>query len=147
VPGRSFADVLDDVLGVSEPPEPRQTQRPLTTAPPHPFLFFRLPRPVETVETAQPVTAQLDSVPAAGRGTRLLTPAERSALDLLVGLGARLTADFLVDELRREYRRLAHRVHPDRHPAASLDERIRLSHTFAAATDAYRLLAAIAIAH
>jgi hypothetical protein len=59
-----------------------------------------------------------------------LTALERQALD-----DARTP-----DALRRAYRTLAHRYHPDRHPASSLAERERLARLFAEATEYYRLL-------
>jgi hypothetical protein len=147
VTGRSFADLLDDALGSVEVREPRAAERPLNPAPPHPFLFFRISSAADMVATPQLAAAQSNPLGAAARGTRLLTSAERRALDLLVGLGARLMPEFALDELRREYRRLALRVHPDRHPTANADERAGLAQAFASATDAYRLLSAIAIAH
>ena len=59
------------------------------------------------------------------------------------GLGARLAADFTADELRREFRRLAQRYHPDRHGAASAGELESLSRRFSEATDGYRCLRAV----
>lgn len=78
---------------------------------------------------------------------RLLTSEERRALDVLNALGAVLAEGFTAAELRRQYRLLARRIHPDRHPHAAADERVRLSRAFAAATDSYRLLAASTFAH
>ena len=46
-----------------------------------------------------------------------------------------------LDALRRAYRKLARRYHPDRHPASSLAERERLARLFAEATEHYRLAA------
>lgn len=72
---------------------------------------------------------------------------QRRALDLLRALGATLRPDFTGSELRRQYRLLARRLHPDRHPAAAAGERAKLSLAFAAATDSYRLLSAVVTAH
>jgi len=78
----------------------------------------------------------------AGHPPRLLTAAQRSALDVLRASGApNLDDSFTAVELRRAYRGLALRWHPDRHAHASPSDRARLAGTFARVTDAYRLLA------
>ena len=78
----------------------------------------------------------------------MLTDAQMRALETLRDLGAVLTADFTMVELRREYRRLARRVHPDSHPGSSRTEVERLSRQFAAATDSYqRLIAGVESRH
>ena len=106
------------------------------------------PKPARRVSEAGP-TPPPPAPPPPGpppasprRAPRQLTAAERRALDVLVGLGASLGDAFTEDELRREYRRLALSLHPDRHPAAPAAERIRLAGAFARATDAYRRLRA-----
>lgn len=74
------------------------------------------------------------------RPVRTLSSVQQRALECLTALGARLVPDFTAAELRREYRQLARRVHPDRHPHASTEQHARLSREFSDATDAYRLL-------
>ena len=59
-----------------------------------------------------------------------LTSLERQTLD----------AAHTPDALRRAYRALAHRYHPDRHPSSGPAERERLARLFAEATEYYRLL-------
>ena len=82
------------------------------------------------------------------RTERVLTDAQSRALETLRELGAVLAADFTLVELRREYRRLARRVHPDSHPGSSRMEAERLSRQFVSATDAYqRLLASVEPQH
>jgi curved DNA-binding protein CbpA len=75
---------------------------------------------------------------------RTLSRVQRRAFDALNALGARLSPDFGLQELRREYRRLAYRLHPDRHHERGDVERERLAHAFGEATNHYRdLLAAV----
>ena len=51
-----------------------------------------------------------------------------------------LADDFLIGELRGEFRRLARTAHPDTHPAASEEERRRLGAQFCEIQEAYRVL-------
>lgn len=82
------------------------------------------------------------------RPVRTLSPVQQRALECLTALGARLVPAFTASELRREYRQLARRVHPDRHPHATPAERERLARDFGEATTAYRsLLALVQITH
>ncbi len=74
---------------------------------------------------------------------RVLTVAEQRALDRLLLLGARLDDQFSADDLRREYRRLALRLHPDRHVTAPAADRATLAEAFARATASYRCLQAV----
>jgi DnaJ-class molecular chaperone len=46
---------------------------------------------------------------------RILSNAQRRALNQLIGLGARLDDAFTLQELRSEFRALARLYHPDRH--------------------------------
>ena len=55
-------------------------------------------------------------------------------------LGVTAFAD--ADEIKRAYRELVRRTHPDLHPSSSSDERRELARRFAAATEAYKLLTA-----
>jgi len=71
-----------------------------------------------------------------------LTALERRALAALNDLGAGLDDGVSSADLRRAFRRLAHRYHPDRHPGSSRAEQERLSRLFAETTEHYRLLAA-----
>ena len=74
---------------------------------------------------------------------RVLTVAEQRALDRLLLLGARLDDQFSADDLRREYRKLALRLHPDRHATAPAADRAVLAEAFARATASYRCLQAV----
>jgi hypothetical protein len=79
--------------------------------------------------------------PSEVRRARALNPAEQSALAQLNRLGACLSSDYSARELRRAFRLLAHRYHPDRHPSSSTVEQARLAGVFSAITDHHRCLA------
>lgn len=74
------------------------------------------------------------------KARRVLTPRQQEALGRLVDLGAQLGADYSEHELRRAFRHLARNYHPDSHPGCTEFDRARLSRTFAALHEAYRLL-------
>lgn len=120
----TFAEVLDAHLGCTEvPPPPRAwNSRPLTS----PLFSFDRP-PAATRRVAASVTAPLlvePPIPAA------LTTLERQTLDDAATL----------DALRRAYRTLARRYHPDRHQGCGPVERERFARLFAEATGHYRRL-------
>jgi curved DNA-binding protein CbpA len=69
--------------------------------------------------------------------------AERRAFNRLLDLGARLEPNFSAADLRREYRRLAHLYHPDRHNGGSDVEQGSLARAFAELTERYRSLRAL----
>lgn len=77
---------------------------------------------------------------SAPRTARVLTGAQQRAFDVLIAFQAKLTADFTAKDLRREYRLLALRLHPDRHQALTEAERALLSRRFADASASYRCL-------
>jgi hypothetical protein len=115
--GASFAEMLDAHLGCTNVPPPRVwANRPLTT----PLFAFELPltaaRPAP-IEAPRPLH---------------LTSVERQTLD-----DARTP-----DALRRAYRNLALRYHPDRHQGCGAAEHERLAGLFAEATAHYRRLSA-----
>ena len=116
--GSSFAEMLDAHLGCTNvPPPPRvRSDRPLTP----PLFAFELP-----LTPARPAVAEPP------RPLRL-TSLERQTLD-----DARTP-----DALRRAYRNLALRYHPDRHQGCGAAEHERLAGLFAEATAYYRLLSA-----
>lgn len=156
---RTFADLLDEAL-TPAPVEAAAGFPPAQACatPPHPLLFFTLPAFAGRRVTYRPATPKTGMMPDgwwtppaaaaapeptdAGRPVRTLTAAQRQALDGLTHFGANLTSDFTAADLRREYRLLARRVHPDRHHHASDAERDHLSRQFAAITDHYRRLLA-----
>ncbi|MBK6460070.1 MAG: DnaJ domain-containing protein [Myxococcales bacterium] len=77
-----------------------------------------------------------DGAPAAAdRGASPSTLAEQAARRTL---GVTAFAD--AAEIKRAYRDLVRRTHPDLHPSSSSDERRELARRFAAAAEAYRLL-------
>jgi hypothetical protein len=118
----SFAEILDAQLGcTSLPPAARAwNSRPVTA----PLFAFDLPL---TAARPAPLPAPAPVEPA--------LPSRLTALDRQTLDGARTS-----DALRRAYRMLARRYHPDRHQGCSADERERLARLFAEATHRYHLL-------
>lgn len=153
---RTFADVLDDALGVTAGPalsSSRGASTP-TLQPVNPFLFFTLPagagkrvsyEPASWKHTRNQAVAVAPEPAEVCQPARTLTAGQQRALNLLTSFGAHLTPDFTLQELRREYRQLARTIHPDRHNRCTPVERDRLSRQFAELADSYRhLLAATA---
>jgi hypothetical protein len=133
----SFAEILDAHLGCTDVPPPAArawTSRPVTA----PLFAFELP-----LTTARPApTAPRPEPPPPVTPRRRLTTVEQQAVDALNTLGAGLDDALTPAALRRAFRALAHRYHPDRHPGRSSAEHERLARLFAEATAHYRLLAA-----
>lgn len=75
--------------------------------------------------------------------SRMLTVVERRALETLVQHGACLTPAFSAVDLRREYRRLARRLHPDAHPECTAAELAQMSAQFAVVSSSYQVLIAV----
>lgn len=76
----------------------------------------------------------------APRVARALSPAQRDALDQMIGLGARLDDTFTAQELRSEFRALARLYHPDRLQAVAGASAARSSSRFVALRRAYDIL-------
>jgi hypothetical protein len=95
------------------------------------------PRP-----TRRPAAAATSPAPPpVVRTRRVLAPAECDALAWLRQCGeADLGDDFTAEELKRAYRRLALRYHPDHHVGTDPTSRAALVTTFRRVHDAYRLL-------
>jgi hypothetical protein len=85
--------------------------------------------------------ARLRSARPTSRTIRL-SGLERRALAALNSLGAGLDENLSPSSLRRAFRELARRYHPDRHPGSSPAEQERLARVFVEATEHYRVLAA-----
>jgi hypothetical protein len=120
----SFAELLDAQLGCTNvPPPPRAWNRPVTA----PLFAFELP-----LTPARPAPA-----PAPAR-VETPRPVHLSALERRTLDDARTP-----DALRRAYRTLARRYHPDRHQGCGAAERERLARLFAEATELYRQLSAV----
>lgn len=140
---RSFATVLDDALR-EMPPTSHWHGAAAPNPRPDPFIYFSLPRferrgPSAPARAAAPADAPRRPAPAA----RALTAEQSRALDALNALGAALSSDFTLDQLRRRYRWLAMQLHPDRHPGCSDTERRHLALLFGDATRNYRRLLAV----
>jgi hypothetical protein len=89
-------------------------------------------------KVAAPLFARPAVVPGPAR--RKLTSVQQRSLDAFVDAGASIGPDFSADEVRSAYRRLALRLHPDRHPLASDGEKASLARQFAAITTDYDVL-------
>ena len=81
--------------------------------------------------------------PERPRPVRALTGPQQESLESLNALGAQLTPGFTDRELRRAYRAIAQRVHPDRQHDCGEAERARRARLFVAATAHYRHLLAL----
>ncbi|HET9267530.1 MAG TPA: DnaJ domain-containing protein [Vicinamibacterales bacterium] len=120
----SFAEILDSELGCTNvPPAARVwSGRPVTA----PLFAFELPLTV-----ARPAPSPFPAPAPVESGLPVhLTAHDRKAMD-----DARTP-----DALRRAYRTLARRYHPDRHQGCSAAERERLARLFAEATELYSSL-------
>jgi hypothetical protein len=145
----TFAEVLDEAIGGGAGPAVAgRGAAAATHQPMNPFVSFALPTMAGARAAFARATAALGEGLAASatvrtrRRARTLTPPQRCALDLLCEAGANLSPDFTADELRGEYRLLARRMHPDRHPDANAFQRALLSRRFAEVAEGYRCLAA-----
>jgi len=153
----SFSDMLDEALAGERDSGTTASHitAPSTYQPVNPFLFAKLPhsavRPApyrsaaSSGLTERAGLAEAQPPSAVRQPARTLNAAQQQALDTLIALGAELHADFTARELRREYRLLARRIHPDRHHAGAGTEceQQRLSRQFAMASDSYRRLLTI----
>jgi hypothetical protein len=154
VPGVvTFAEILEAELNCTNVPPPASHassawHRPLTP----PLFVFDFPRPILHVSHddlrndahARPRTqrpAAPFAEPPPSTPNTPLSARERRALMALNALGADVGDDLSVGTLRRAFRRLARRYHPDRHPGSSAAELERLARLFAEATEHYRVLA------
>jgi len=115
-------------------------------APPHPFLFGGAPA-LARARAVFAFGAAARWFPERPRPVRALTGAQQQSLESLNALGAQLTSGFTGQELRRAYRWLAHRVHPDRQHGCGESERAHRARLFIAATAYYRRLLALVDAH
>jgi hypothetical protein len=168
--GATFADILDASLGgAAAAPRPRAWSTRAVTPP---LFAFELPLQAVAAAACVPNTgfpvAGLAGTPNVRSGAApdpnhphppvpagevpppprpaaaskiRLTTLEARALAALNALGAELDT-LSPDSLRRAFRRLAQRYHPDRHPGSSAADTARLARQFAEATAHYRLLAA-----
>lgn len=102
-----------------------------------------VPEPIHRGSTAaNPPTAVplIEVTPKPARRRRTLSARDQQAFDALIDLGAALDVDFTADDLRRQFRQLARRYHPDRHPDSTQAVRVRLADAFARVRAAYERL-------
>ncbi|MFN7979546.1 MAG: J domain-containing protein [Vicinamibacterales bacterium] len=123
--------------GIDAGTTPRQAE-PAAAAPPR--ASAAVPPSAPTAGARRAPAPRLSPIV---RARRVLTVKEQRALDRLLLLGARLDDQFTADDLRREYRALALRLHPDRHALAPAADRAMLAEAFARATASYRCLQAV----
>jgi hypothetical protein len=147
-----FGDVLERALAAAAeggrwaaPPERRPHAGPPPVPPfsfaahPHPFLGVaaRCRSRFPCAAYGVPATA----APTRCRVPRQLSAAERRAANQLRRLGATgLDDDFSTADVKRAYRVLARRFHPDAHPDATDAERAYLADAFGRITTAYHEL-------
>jgi hypothetical protein len=163
----TFSDLLERELARVREPEPRPAANWQTrnSAAQNPFLFVTSAlleswgKPLPTVrqqasstyapaaERPRPIPIPLvhtaAPAPDHGRTVRIHLARERRALRELIALGADLQPDFTVHELRRAFRILARRYHPDCHPDNGEAATAELSRSFAALAENYRCLMAV----
>lgn len=148
----TFAEVLDAALGADDEDltdaracwscatvpfiviESETSARQPTVTPRIPFTVAH-PHAQQSAGFRSPLARH-----SSGRPLRQLAPRQQAALDAIVLLGAHLGTDFTLPELRSAYRVLARTFHPDRHVAASEQEKSRLAAVFTALADNYRCL-------
>ena len=129
----TFAEILEAELHCTNDPRASGNgwNRPLTTPL---FIFDRLDPP-------RGHFAVHAEAPTKERATPL-SAIEQRALLALNDLGADLDQPLSFKALRRAFRRLARRYHPDRHPGSGSAEQERLARVFVEVTEHYRVLAA-----
>ncbi len=143
MPAPSFADVLDDALAQARVQAQRNAAWSAAGArgTAGPFLYARPLSAGAAWTRSYPRAAAPPPPPPPPRiPARGLSVAEEQALARLVALGAALTQSFTPDDLKREYRRLALRHHPDRQGDVAPLSLARASAIFAEVTEAYRCL-------
>jgi hypothetical protein len=148
----SFTDILDEKLGAFRPDRtPPPSSRGYATAVASGFFFLYSGAQVAAAPratapglwTVEPLA--MSSAPVeTSRVQRTLSTKQQRAFDQLVALGARLTPDFTIDELRSAFRLLARRYHPDSHPKSSAADKSRLSFQFTQLHAAYSQLRTLA---
>ena len=137
----TFAEILETHLGCTDvPPAPRAWSDRPRTAPLFAFEFPLTPRRDTRLDRPQAAPPPPSSQPVTP--VVRLTALEQRALAALNDLGAGLDACLTPATLRRAFRKLARRYHPDSHPGSTAAERQQMGRLFADATDHYRVLAA-----
>jgi hypothetical protein len=134
--GTTFASALDSALQDHQTVDTRRGDAPFNApicANLHDFALKPAPPPWAAGRYPRA---------AADRPVRALGPAERHALDELVGLGARLREDFTSAELRSAFRALARQFHPDRCIGQTPADQAHAARVFAFIVGHYRCLSA-----
>lgn len=133
--GQSFEEFLEEALRAADEADGREQMwtRRLDAPVTSPLLIFATPVPPRRAPwafTGEPRRRQ----------PHRLTVEQHAALESLTLLGADLPPGFTAEELRREYRRLARRYHPDGQQDGSALDRTQAARCFAQVVDAYRRL-------
>lgn len=154
---RSFADILREEMkrpGISEAP-PAQDSATATATDPISLFGFRIARPLhvstgparsaykrqEKTQHSSPPSAVETPVAVREPVARRMTPVQHAALQQFVRLGARNLSEYATDtEIKKAYRRLALRLHPDMNGCLSTQEQKRRTEQFHLLTQAYQIL-------
>lgn len=149
----SFTEELEGALGSDRdrPPStqatssvPRAVSPPFVFAGPQPRFHGRIVgRAFRALAGSPDEHASSRRQASPPRSAHPLTATERRAFNELVALGADLPINFTRADLRRSFRSLARRYHPDRHPTSTPADRARLAAAFASVSDHYRCLTAL----
>ena len=150
-PSAAFADVLDACVDRYESRGPAAAGRRQTgIATPSLFWFDGAASMTQASSATHakphyaPPPLRLVHSERQVRPSRMLSPRQRDALNQLIGLGAKLDADFTMQELRSAFRALARAYHPDRYPDTRPGQRAHLSTLFVTLRNAYDALKAAA---
>ncbi len=139
----TFDELLDAALA-AEAPSSDDAGLAMPPEAPYPFVYYRALRSLGT-DLAAIRRHQPRPLAGAARGRdrqtiRQLTAAQREALCALNELGARLDPNFTLADLRRTFRSLARRCHPDAHHDAGPVERGHLARVFTTMHSQYQEL-------
>jgi hypothetical protein len=153
-PAAAFAEVLDRCLDHAPIRDAAAAGRSTFGVGTRSLFWFEgatsvaAPRPKKASDAARSDSARAASPlrlvpsirPPAARPARILSAAQRDALNQMIGLGARLDETFTLHELRSEFRALARLYHPDRHQDIRRPSPHHAASTFVTLRSAYEVL-------
>lgn len=144
-PAAAFATVLDEYLDHPPTRDTAAAGRPPIGVATRSLFWFEgasavAARPVAARPVPEPLRLVKPAQSSVRRVARVLSPAQRQALDQMIGLGARLDDTFTRQELRSEFRALARLYHPDRLQVVAGTSAARNGSRFVALRRAYDVL-------